>query len=126
MMSINICHAQQKEQETVSSVRVTVKGIYTNKGNIMVGLGDIKNPTNMKGDMVKAEKDSVVCHIDGVPVGKQTIYVFQDINENKKMDMTEIGVPIEPCAMPMTVELKKGKNEVSVSLIEPKNIKNVK
>lgn len=39
---------------------VTIKGIKGNKGNLMIGVGDLQNPLSMKGDIVKIDRKSVV------------------------------------------------------------------
>lgn len=86
-----------------TELAITVKGIKGNKGNLMIGVGDLQNPQSMKGNMVKITSETVTTHIKEVPEGECTIYVYHDENENYMLDKDEQGMPKEGCAILKTI-----------------------
>lgn len=82
---------------------VTIKGIKGNKGNLMIGVGDLQNPLSMKGDIVKITSETATTLIKGVPQGEGIIYVYHDENGNYMLDKDEQGVPKEGCAIKKTI-----------------------
>lgn len=86
-----------------TDLTITVKGIKGNKGNLMIGVGDLQNPSSMKGDMIKITSETATTQIKGVPQGEGTIYVYHDENGNYRLDKNEQGVPKEGCAIKKTV-----------------------
>lgn len=86
-----------------TDLTITVKGIKGNKGNLMIGVGDLQNPSSMKGDMIKITSKTATTQIKGVPQGEGTIYVYHDENGNYRLDKNEQGVPKEGCAVKKTV-----------------------
>lgn len=78
---------------------LTVKGIQGNSGNIMIGIGDTRNPQDMKGSMIKVSGDTATTQIKEVPQGECTIYTFHDMNGNYQLDRDEKGKPKEGCAI---------------------------
>lgn len=86
-----------------TDLTITVKGIKGNKGNLMIGVGDLQNPSSMKGDMVKITGETATTQIKDVPQGEGTIYVYHDENGNYKLDKDEQGVPKEGCAIKKTI-----------------------
>lgn len=78
---------------------LTVKGIQGNSGNIMIGIGDTRNPQDMKGSMIKVSGDIATTQIKEVPQGECTIYTFHDMNGNYQLDRDEKGKPKEGCAI---------------------------
>lgn len=81
---------------------LTVKGIQGNSGNIMIGIGDTRNPQDMKGSMTKVSGDTATTQIKEVPQGECTIYTFHDMNGNYQLDRDEKGKPKEGCAITKT------------------------
>lgn len=96
-------------------LNITVKGIKGNKGNLMIGVGDLQNPQSMRGDIIKITSETVNTQIKGVPQGQCTIYVYHDENENYTLDKDQKGVPKEGCAIEKTV-VNKQNNAVEVVL----------
>lgn len=86
-----------------SDLTIIIKGIKGNKGNLMIGVGDLQNPLSMKGDMVKITSETATTLIKGVPQGEGTIYVYHDENGNYMLDKDEQGVPKEGCAIKKTI-----------------------
>lgn len=78
---------------------LTVKGIQGNSENIMIGIGDTRNPQDMKGSMIKVSGDTATTQIKEVPQGECTIYTFHDMNGNYQLDRDEKGKPKEGCAI---------------------------
>lgn len=82
---------------------LTVKGIQGNSGNIMIGIGDTRNPQDMKGSMIKVSGDTITTQIKEVPQGECTIYTYHDMNGNYQLDRDEKGKPKEGCAITKTM-----------------------
>lgn len=118
LMAGNSAMAQTTE------LTIEVKGIEEVKGKILVAVKDCEDPQKMIYDMVAVEqKGSVVITLKDVPVGKVDISLFQDLNENFKLDMDEGNIPIEPCYTKEKVNIKKdGKNRLVVKLINVKEM----
>jgi len=64
----------------------------------------------------------VVCVLKNVPVSKTNIYVYQDLNENFRLDMDEQHIPIEPCNTKEKVTIKDGENKFEIKLINVKEM----
>lgn len=82
---------------------LTIKGIQGNSGNIMIGIGDTRNPQDMKGSMIKVSGDTATTQIKEVPQGECTIYTYHDMNGNYQLDRDEKGKPKEGCAITKTM-----------------------
>lgn len=96
-------------------LNVTIKGIQGTNGNIMIGVGDAKNPQMMKGEIVKITGETATTQIKEVPTGKVTLYIYHDENVNYQLDRDESGNPKEGCAISHTV-VDEQKNAVEVTL----------
>lgn len=96
-------------------LNVTIKGIKGIQGNLMIGVGDTKNPQTMKGDIVKIVGETVTTQIKDIPTGKTTLYIYHDENANYQLDRDEAGIPQEGCAIVHT-EVNEQKNAVEVTL----------
>lgn len=94
---------------------ITVKGIQGNSGNIMIGIGDMHDPQNMKGSMIKATGDTATTQIKDLAPGECTIYTYHDKNENYQLDRDKKGNPIEGCAITKAT-INEQKNSVEIAL----------
>lgn len=77
----------------------TVKGIQGNGGNIMIDIGDTRNPKGLKGSIIKVSGDTATTQIKEVSQGECTVYTFHDMNGNYQLDRDEKGKPKEGCAI---------------------------
>lgn len=90
---------------------IEVKDIKEVKGKILVAVKDSKDPQNMIYDMAAVEqKGSITITLKNIPVGKVDVSLFQDLNENFKLDMNEQNIPIEPCFNKEKMNIKEGEN----------------
>lgn len=109
----NICIAQNAE------LRLEIKDIKEQKGNIMIAVKNSEAPEQVVYEMVKVgDEKSVVCTLKNIPVGKVDISVFQDLNENHKLDMDEQKIPLEPCCSKEKVKIQEGENRLAIKLID--------
>ncbi|RRD61732.1 DUF2141 domain-containing protein [Tannerella forsythia] len=106
-----------------ADVTVVVKGIKEAKGKVMVAAGDKAKSQEMIGEMAAVTSTGdVVCVLKNVPVGKTNIYVYQDLNENFRLDMDEQHIPIEPCNTKEKVTIKDGENKFEIKLLNIKEM----
>jgi len=89
-------HSPIEKQVTL---RVLVKNIKQQKGQVMVALFDNKDSFLEDDFLSKSAKvgagDSVIVVFEGVPVGKYAASVFHDKNSNGELDTNLIGIPKE-------------------------------
>lgn len=107
-----------------AELTIVVKDIKELKGKILVAVKDSKNPETMVYDMAPVEqKESVVFTLKDVPAGKVDISLFQDLNENFKLDMDEQNIPLEPCYNKEKFNVKENDtNKLVVRLINVKEL----
>lgn len=98
-----------------TDLTITIKGIKGNKGNLMIGVGDLQNPKSMKGNMARITNETTTVQIKEIPKGECTIYVYHDENQNYLLDKDEKGIPKEGCAIKKTV-INQQNNTVEVTL----------
>lgn len=83
-----------------SSLQVTVNGIKSNEGTIMLALHASDEtfpndePTITK--MVSADAATVTIAIDDLSAGEYAISLYHDINGNEELDTNIMGIPKEP------------------------------
>lgn len=86
----------------VDTLLVAVEGLKAGKGNIMVAVFDDAHREEfpegkyLYGAVVPAEKEQVTVTIANVLPGEYAIAVFQDLNENGKLDRNIVTKPKEP------------------------------
>lgn len=106
-----------------ADVTVTIKGIKEVKGKIMVVAGNASEPQKMIRAMVEVtDTVNVVCSLKNVPIGKTTISVFQDLNEDMKLNEDENHIPTEPCNKKDNVTVKDGENKIELKLLNIKEM----
>jgi uncharacterized protein (DUF2141 family) len=81
-----------------ATLKIVVTDIQVGKGNVVVEVyGNdkdfIKNP--LKAQTIIATANSMDFSFD-IPDGIYAVMIYQDINENKKLDRRMIGIPKEP------------------------------
>lgn len=88
------------QSEPSGTLTVEIKGINSIKGDIRVALynsqHDFPSGTFFKGAIKKVDGTSVQVIFEDVPHGKYALSVFQDENENGKLDTGLFGIPKEP------------------------------
>ncbi len=93
--------AYAQDNKTVSIV-VKVSGIQSDKGSIQVALFSTEasfpneKPYQAKKYPLKASEKVVEIAFDNVPIGDYAVAVYQDKNDNDKLDTNFVGFPQEP------------------------------
>lgn len=106
-----------------AELTIEIKDIKEVKGKILVAVKNSEDPKKMVYDMVAVEqKGNVFITLKDIPVGKMDVSLFQDLNENFKLDMDENNIPIEPCYNKEKIKIKEGENKLSVKLINVKEM----
>ncbi|WP_101758022.1 DUF2141 domain-containing protein [Oceanicoccus sp. KOV_DT_Chl] len=86
-------------------LEISVSNIEHAKGTILVAIIDKpddwlekkpKYPPFKEAAYVVSSTDNVSIIIDDIPEGNYAVSIFQDLNENKKLDTNFIGYPKEP------------------------------
>jgi uncharacterized protein (DUF2141 family) len=76
-----------------NKLTVVIDGIETVKGHVMVGLYDkegfMKKP--VRGEMAKVTADTLTVVFEDIPSGEYVVSLFQDENDNGKLDMGAFG-----------------------------------
>jgi len=83
---------------TETRLKVIVKGIQAEKGNIVVEVFNSDGSFLKKSILlkrIKATGKSIDCSFE-LPEGIYAVTAFHDINANKKMDKALLGYPLEP------------------------------
>ncbi len=106
-----------------ADLTIEVKGIKEVKGKILVAIKDSEDPQKLIYDMVTVEKkEGVFCILKNVPIGKVDVSLFQDLNDNFKLDMDEQNTPVEPCYSKEKVKITENENKLVVKLINVKEL----
>lgn len=82
-----------------ADLTVSVANLKSNDGHVLVGAYNradtfLKQPAFVA--RVKSESGTVSTTLHDLPVGDYAISVYQDSNDNMKLDSNAIGMPIEP------------------------------
>jgi uncharacterized protein (DUF2141 family) len=81
-----------------TKLAVEINGIKEVKGQMMIAVftenGFLKQPVDAKIVKIEGETASVV--FDKIAVGDYAIAIFQDKNENYRLERDENGIPTEP------------------------------
>ena len=102
------------------NVNLLLSGVRTGGGKLMasaVDPKDSKRTVYAMADPTADELQAVV--LEDVPVGMCDIYVFQDLNGNKKLDRNADGVPTEPCYMKQKVRVADHGVLLKAHLVNP-------
>ena len=83
-----------------ADVRVTVEGVASTEGKVMLALFDKASefPRGKMsiGKMETAAIGAVKVVFADVPPGKYAISVYHDVNGNQRLDSNMVGIPSEP------------------------------
>jgi uncharacterized protein (DUF2141 family) len=87
-----------KSQDQQSSLHIAILNIEKNRGKIVVEI------YKDKSDWLKSPFQKTILSTDeslkkalfNVPYGKYAISIYQDLNENGKLDQNFLGIPKEP------------------------------
>ncbi|APZ48014.1 hypothetical protein BW723_00700 [Polaribacter reichenbachii] len=92
MLSVNA-----QDQETFN-LKIEIEGIKTNKGKIYIAIYDNEASflKSSKGVIAEINDLKSTAIIKNLKKGEYAISLFQDVNENKKMDTKIFGIPKEP------------------------------
>jgi uncharacterized protein (DUF2141 family) len=95
-----------------NKLTVTVDGIENPKGKVMVAVFDstnfLKAPVYYGMTKIEPGQEEVTVIIDSVASGKYAVTVFQDENDNNKMDTGAYGIPTEKYGFSNNAEVKMG------------------
>lgn len=97
VFGLGITHAQEKPCQLV----VKVKNIKNIKGNLMLGVynqGEKFLKKEVVSGDIKIDGNSMTYTFDGLDKGFYAVSIFQDENENGKLDSNFMGIPSEPYA----------------------------
>ena len=87
---------------STTNLAVKIDNIQSNSGYIYISLystdegfpSDISHAEKVL--KVKAKKGFLTVNFKDIPIGNYAVSVFQDINSNKKLDTSFMGIPKEP------------------------------
>jgi uncharacterized protein (DUF2141 family) len=110
----------------VDTLLVTLEGLKAGKGNIRVAVFDeghreeFPEGKHLYGAVVPAEKEKVTVAIANIPPGQYAVAVFQDLNENEKLDRNIFTKPKEPYGF--SGAWKGGKASFEEALIDTEKV----
>jgi len=92
---IFLCAAQMNAQNNLT---VKVSGLTDSKGTLMIAL--FNSPSDFltskaEGKTVEIKGTSAEAVFENLPDGEYAITLFQDENDNKKLDLGNYGIPVE-------------------------------
>lgn len=83
-----------------ADLTLKISNIETDKGNMMVAVYDAEEAFGKKSTYRaisrRAEKGQMSIVLSDVPAGEYAVMVFQDLDENQKLDTNLLGIPKEP------------------------------
>jgi len=87
------------QHAVAADLTVNISDIEQGKGHLLVALyADKKSYTNGKADFaskVKAENEQETVVFENLPNGEYAIKMYQDENDNSKLDFNILGIPKE-------------------------------
>jgi uncharacterized protein (DUF2141 family) len=104
-LSAPLAHAQEAPDQVAQDKPAAILTVHVENvragGIVRLGLYDEKGYADDKGEPVAfadvaAVKGETVVTLKPVPPGTYAIEVYQDLNSNDKMDLSWIGLPLEP------------------------------
>jgi uncharacterized protein (DUF2141 family) len=110
----------------VDTLLVTLEGLKAGKGNIRVAVfeeghrEEFPEGRHLYGAVVPAAKEKVTVAIANIPPGQYAVAVFQDLNENEKLDRNIFTKPKEPYGF--SGAWKGGKASFEEALIDTEKV----
>lgn len=103
-----------------ASVEVKVSGVAPGKGKINAAVCDKERFLKdcLYSGSVPAATDQVTVTIDNVPKGAWAVLVYQDENQNNKLDRNFIGIPTENYGFSRAARGKFGPPDFSDAAVE--------
>jgi uncharacterized protein (DUF2141 family) len=86
---------------------VVIDGIEEVKGHLMIGVYD-KEGASINGKMEKVEGETVTVVFDVMAPGEYAVAVYQDENDNRKLDTGAFGIPKEKYGFSNNAKAKMG------------------
>jgi uncharacterized protein (DUF2141 family) len=82
------------------NIKLNISGIKDLKGNLKIAIYDkpenfLKETHLFQAKMLKIDKPQITTYFDNIPSGNYAISIYQDINENNKLDTNIFGIPTE-------------------------------
>ncbi len=114
----NLCFAQKH------TLKVSVNGFQNNKGKLYWQLLDAKEKT-LKQSVENIDSKAVTVEIKDLPAGKYAVRIFQDENNNTKLDTGLFGIPKEPWGLSNNVKATFGPPKFEEMLFEVKANKEI-
>jgi uncharacterized protein (DUF2141 family) len=90
-----------------NKLTVVVDGIEQIKGHLMIAVYD-KEGKQIDAKMEKIENETVTLQFDNIASGEYAVSVFQDENDNRKLDTGLFGIPKEKYGFSNNVRGKTG------------------
>jgi uncharacterized protein (DUF2141 family) len=90
-----------------NKLTVVIDGIEEVKGHIMIGVSD-NTQKPVKGKMEKIDSETVTVVFDSIPSGEYAVAIYQDENDNEKLDTGAFGIPKEKYGFSNNVRGKMG------------------
>jgi uncharacterized protein (DUF2141 family) len=90
-----------------NKLTLVIDGIDEVKGHLMIAvLDNEKKPVT--GKIVKVEAETATVVFDSIPSGEYAVSIYQDENDNKKLDTGAFGIPTEKFGNSNNVRAKMG------------------
>jgi uncharacterized protein (DUF2141 family) len=92
--------AAQAPVAFAADIVLTVDGIASNEGKVMVALFDkaaeFPNGKYKSAQMLPSAKGALKFVFKDLPAGRYAISAFHDVNNNNRLDVNQMGIPTEP------------------------------
>lgn len=85
---------------STAQIKLEIRGIKANQGQIYIGLynkaeGFTKIEKTFKNWIIAADQEVIIVELDGIANGQYALSIFQDSNNNGKVDKNRMGLPKE-------------------------------
>jgi uncharacterized protein (DUF2141 family) len=106
------------------TLKVNIDGFENNKGKLYYQLVDTKEkPIKQAAEVI--ENKQVKVEIKDLSAGKYAVRIFQDENDNKKMDKGMFGIPKEPWGLSNNIKATFGPPKFEDTLFELRGNKEI-
>lgn len=87
--------------QDTATLTISILNIELNNSRIFVGLYDNEATFKLKSGAVDSlilipDKETIEVSMEDIPFGNYAVAIFQDINDNGRLDAREFKIPIEP------------------------------
>jgi uncharacterized protein (DUF2141 family) len=91
-----------------NKLTVVVDGIEKVKGHLMIGVSDSTQKPAVSGKKEKIDSEVLTIVFDSIPAGEYAVSLYQDENDNGKLDTGAYGIPTEKYGCSNNVRGKMG------------------